>query len=166
MSTETQIAITFGLKSYRLVFRMGCTLLIVNPWGCKGDDSGRTWPHCRTFPLGNHTCKEETHGGESVSVPLTRVIDECGDSDAPWFAFWEADCMSPPISVVRAESFERAYEDFCDTLPAADMSDFSESERYNVPDGYTIASDGRYVHTENVNGCEIELISVSSERGA
>lgn len=101
------------------------------------------------------------------AVPLSRVIDESGDSEAVWFAFFEEDCFDPPIYIVRAESWEQAYEDFLDTRPDADLSDWSDEERAefeaggNHPDGYSFTSDGRIVYSEAVMGYEIELKEVN-----
>lgn len=160
--------------SARMVFRMGNGRLIVNPRECKGDARKLVWPHCSgpiTKP--DHDCKEMIHGPDS-SVPVSRVIDnQYGGTDyaSPWFAFWEADCMSPAISIVRAESWEAAYEDFLDTLPDADPSDWSDEEKAtaedpdngNLPSGYSFSGNGRIIFTENVNGCEITLIEVTNE---
>lgn len=145
MSIKRGFTIEFPATA-RLVFRtpMG-SLLIVNPRECKGDKAGKVWPHC-SGPISkpDHDCKENVHGPDA-SVPVSSFVDNqygATDYDSPWFAFWEEDCMSPPISVVRASSFEAAYEDFLDTLPEAELD---------------------VVHTENVNGCEIKLIEVTCE---
>jgi hypothetical protein len=167
MSTETKVAIAFSLASSRLVFRMGRTLLIVNPRGCAGDASGKTWPHCQTFPVGNHACREESHAGESKIVPARCVIDNqygCADSDSPWFAFWQGDCMDPPVWIVRATSFEAAYGDFCDEIQPIDQA--SLPDYLNAAGEYEghYNSRGEPIDTESINGCEIELISASNER--
>ena len=100
-------------------------------------------------------------------VPLSRVIDECGDADAEWFAFFEENCFDPPIYLVRARSWEQAYEDFCDQLTPVDLSDLDEDQRAmvedtegNLPDGYAINSSGHLVHTESVMGYQTRIVSI------
>ena len=93
------------------------------------------------------------------SVPPSRIIDnQYGSTDAssPWFAFWQEDCAFPPIYLVRAETWEAAYDDFCDTLEplsADDMTDYDED---------TVArnSSGEPIDTESVQGRALRLASV------
>lgn len=154
-------------ESARLVFLMGDRRLTVNPRTCKGDKAGKVWPYCENRNA--HVCKEHSADGHTVS--LNHLIDnQYGGADAasPWFAFWQEDCMSPPIWIVRAESFEAAYEEFLDELPETKLEDLDEDQRAmvqsdgNGPDGYTYAANG-LVYSENVSGVEIRLVEVTCE---
>ena len=131
----------------RLVFRMPSgSRLIINPRVCDG--------------------REQVNGPDQA-VPLTRFLDESGDYADQWFAFWEEDCMSPPIYVVRAESFEQAYEDFCNEvvsrfpLSESDLTDYTKTEEGDY-EGLTWTDRG-WISTENVNGVEIRLVEVTCE---
>lgn len=151
-------------ETARMVFKMpGRAHLIVNPRECKGDDRKLVWPHCST--RNSHACKEMINGPDA-SVPVSRVIDnQYGGTDyaSPWFAFWEADCMAPPIYIVRAESWEAAYEDFCDVI--APISDSDLPDYLNAAGEFegNYNSNGQPIDTESVNGCEISLIEVTCE---
>lgn len=52
------------------------------------------------------------------------------ESEGPFFAFWIEDCFDPPVYVVRARTFETAYETFCDefsrliTIDDSDLPDY------------------------------------------
>lgn len=171
-----KIEIAFDRKSTRLVFKGMGQHLIINPRPAKCEFQFD--PNA-----GNYSCAEcdksgfdDDHheecwgaSGGPLRIPLERVIDEYADSESPWFAFWEEDCFEPPIWIVRAESFEQAYEDFVDALPAADLEDLDEDQRAmvegggNLPDGYTFDSQGALKHTETIQGREIELIEVTCE---
>lgn len=159
----------------RLVFKGFGSGLIVNPR--KRDCSYLEHTH---IPIGSsaiwycnkHKCLAESCDETGMSYQPTRasgLIDESGGPEALWFAFWEEDCAWPAIHVVRAESWEQAYEDFCDSLPDVPESDLEGVDGYligdensNLPDGYSFTSDGRIVYTENVNGREIELVEVTT----
>lgn len=100
------------------------------------------------------------------AVPVSRIIDECGDSDARWFGFYEEDCMDPPIYLVRARTFEQAYEDFIDSRPEVSLEDLDEEQREELEksgdlSGYAYDSSGRLVYTEAIMGYEIELKEVT-----
>lgn len=154
-------------ETARLVFRMpsGSTL-IVNPRQCKGDKEGKVWPHC-SGPISkpDHECKENVHGPDS-SVPVSRFVDnQYGSTDyaSPWFAFWQEDCMDPPIWIVRASSFEAAYEDFCDEIEPIDQASLPDYLTATGEYEGSINCDGEPIDTESVNGCEIKLIQVTCE---
>lgn len=81
------------------------------------------------------------------------------DTEGKWFAFYNVDCFDPPYAVIRARTFEAAYEAFCDEferwmkVDEADAKDYPEDERnYN--------SSGTHIDTDNVQGHELFLISV------
>lgn len=100
---------------------------------------------------------------DPINVPENRVIDENGNADDKWFAFWEEDCMSPPIWIVRAESFEQAYEDFYSAIPQPlDENTLADYER--DADGYyndLTMTDRGWISTESIQGREIELMEVT-----
>lgn len=133
-------SIELDLTKARLVFGWRFRNLVVNP-----TDSERFDVH---------------------NVPTSRIIDECGDSDAKWFAFYEEDCFDPPIWIVRAESFERAYEDFVDSRPEVNLEDLDEDQREELEgsgdlSGYAYNLSGRLVYTEAIMGHEVELKEVT-----
>lgn len=135
-------SIELDLSKARLVFGWRFSNLVVNP--------------------------RESERFDVHNVPTSRIIDECGDADARWFGFYEEDCASPPIYLVRAHTFEQAYEDFIDSRPEVDVDDLDEEQRAmvedregNLPDGYTIDSSGRLVCTETIMGYEVELKEVT-----
>lgn len=96
-------------------------------------------------------------------VTAMNLFDVTDDAEDPWFAFWEEDCMAPPIYVIRAANFEDAYEHFCDEVVGKHPISEADLEDYRLPDGelscnYT--SSGVPINTDSVSGCEIFLDSV------
>lgn len=83
----------------------------------------------------------------------------CEDVDGKFFAFAVADCFDPPIVIVRARSFEDAYESFCDEFSArmeiseTDLADYDE-------DSMSYSASGVPIDTSNVTGFEVQLVSV------
>lgn len=165
----SKIEIEFDLTKTRLEFSGMGRPLVINPHPAK-------CPAFKFVPGNNYTCgtcgKSGTgpeHSGEGSPeisvVPLTRFLDESGDYAASWFAFWEEDCMDPPIWIVRAESFERAYEDFCETLPEVNVEDLDAdqiaAEKEGNLSGYSYADGVGLVYTEAVNGREIDIVSAT-----
>lgn len=129
-----KIDLEVDLKKYRLQFTGFAHGLIVNPHG-----------------------DEVSLSSGPQTVPLKQVIDEQyggADSGSPWFAFWVEDCAFPNVWLVRAESFESAYENFCDTLPALNPSEVEDE------DACSRNSEGDPIDTEAVQGCGVELVSL------
>ena len=100
------------------------------------------------------------------NVPLTQVIDDSG-SDGFFFAFWEEDCAFPPIYIVRADSFESAYEvfveEFCTPLDDVTLQDYEGSEDAGYDD-LTWTERG-WVSTESVMGQALTVREVSFSEG-
>jgi hypothetical protein len=93
-----------------------------------------------------------------VSRTVHHYID---DPDGQWFWLASVDCFDPPYAVIRARSFETAYEVFCDEfsdwikVDPADAADYPEDERnYN--------GSGVHIDTDNVQGFELELVSIAT----
>lgn len=83
-----------------------------------------------------------------------------GFADSPWFAFWAEDCAFPVFHVIRAQSWEDAYEVFCEQ--EADRGHYLIQEGdpdYSEDDGHW-TGDGRRVDTECFQGAEVTLASV------
>lgn len=132
-----KLDIEVDASKHRLFFTGFGEGLVVHPWEGEAVD----------FSLGPQ------------SVPLSRIIDNqygSADASSPWFAFWQEDCAFPPIYLVRAETWEAAYEDFCDEvlepLSADDMTDYDEDE-------VARNSSGEPIDTESVQGCAVRLES-------
>jgi hypothetical protein len=76
-----------------------------------------------------------------------------------FFAFWVADCFDPPIAIVRADSWENAYEIFLDEferwikIDEPDLGDYDEET-------LTYNSNGTPIDSEAVNGQEIKLVRI------
>jgi hypothetical protein len=84
------------------------------------------------------------------------------DTSGKWFACYNVDCFDPPMAIIRARSFESAYEVFCDEfsdwlkVDDADAADYPEDDRnYN--------GHGVHIDTDNVQIQELTLLSVSLE---
>ena len=133
-------SIELDLSKARLVFGWRFSNLVVNP--------------------------TEAERFDAHSVPTSRIIDESGDAEAKWFGFYEEDCMAPPIYLVRAHTFEQAYEDFIDSRPEVSFEDLDEEQREELEksgglSGYAYDSSGRLVYTETIMGYEVELKEVT-----
>ena len=81
------------------------------------------------------------------------------DTEGKWFAFYNVDCFDPPMAVIRAKSFETAYDVFCDEwerwlkVDDIDAADYPEDNRsYN--------GNGTHIDIEAVQGNELFLLSV------
>jgi hypothetical protein len=89
------------------------------------------------------------------------------DTNGAWFAFYNVDCFDPPMAIIRARTFEDAYEVFCDEfedwikVEDADAGDYPEDDR-------TYNGNGTHIDTDNVRGHELWLLTVSlgAEKGA
>ena len=76
-----------------------------------------------------------------------------------WFAFYHEDCFEPPVYIIRARSWEEAYESF--------LEEFGQVvDEATIEDEYVEDDDRLYhtargpVDTENVKGHELKLIAV------
>lgn len=81
------------------------------------------------------------------------------DTDGKWYACYNVDCFDPPFAVVRARSWEDAYEIFCDEfsdwIKVDDdcAADYPEDDRnYN--------GSGVHIDTEGVQIHEMQLVSI------
>lgn len=102
-----------------------------------------------------------------------RIVDFIGDQSIAgdrWFLFAVADCAFPLHDLVRADSWEEAYEIYCDwaaehrhiKIEQPNLSDYvDEQGEYNG--SYT--SDGTPIDTENVCGFEVTLLSLEFNGG-
>lgn len=76
-----------------------------------------------------------------------------------FFAFYVADCFDPPVAIIRSDSFEDAYETFCDefsqwmAISDEDLKDYDE-ETMNY------SASGVAIDTEAVQGHEVQLLRV------
>jgi len=76
-----------------------------------------------------------------------------------WFAFWVEDCFNPSIYTIQHDSFEAAYEEFCDwqvdqlKIEDTDLKDYDESS-------LSYSSNGTPIDTEAVQGCECHLVRI------
>lgn len=82
------------------------------------------------------------------------------DTEGNWYACYNVDCFDPPFAVIRARSFESAYELFCDEfsdwlkVDDSDAADYPEDERnYN--------GSGVHIDTQNVQIHKMTLLTVS-----
>ncbi len=108
------------------------------------------------------------------------------DDYGSFFVFYVEDCFDPPLYVIRADTFESAYEIFCDEfsrLIAIDDSDLSDYlHEYDCPnrgralteenhedpcscggERLNYSSSGVAIDTEAVQGSEITLLRVICE---
>jgi len=86
------------------------------------------------------------------------------DTEGAWFACFNVDCFDPPFAVIRARSFETAYDVFGDEfaewlkVDEADAADYPEDERdYN--------GSGVHIDTDNVTILELTLLRVDCTLG-
>jgi len=135
----TTIDIGSVSNARELVFTQGNNdrRYILQPKGASDDYLAR-------FP--NHDVKRTTE----------HYID---DIDGAWFACYNVDCFDPPFAIIRARSFEQAYEVFCDEfsdwlkVDETSAADYPEDERnYN--------GSGVHIDTDNVQIHELTLLSV------
>ncbi len=76
-----------------------------------------------------------------------------------WFAFWIEDCFDPCIYVIQQETFEAAYEDFCDWQ--ADQLRIDEADLIGRDENFmNYTSNGTPIDTEAVQGCECHLVRI------
>lgn len=133
-----KIDIEFDLKSARMVFAWHHSNLVINP--------------------------RESEKFDAHAVPLSRVYDDTG-SDGQWFGMYEEDCADPPIYLIRADSFESAYEVFCEEF-ASTLDEITLSDYERTPDGdfegLTLTSRG-WISTEAIMGYEVDLKEVTCE---
>lgn len=98
-------------------------------------------------------------------------VDDSWESGR-WFAFWNEDCFQPSVYVIRAESFETAYEVFieefgakaCGTIePGDDVSNYGDGATVDslLESGVLTWTANGIIDTEAVKGEEITLVSAS-----
>lgn len=89
---------------------------------------------------------------------LSSFTDE--ETDGSLWCFFAEDCFDPSIHLVRAYTFEDAYEFFCQLQ--ADIGHYliqHDDPDYDEDAGHW-TDDGRRVDTENFQGFGVELVSV------
>jgi hypothetical protein len=106
---------------------------------------------------------DSSDSGESY---ISKIIADNYSDDDPFFIFFEQDCMSPLLTLVRAESFESAYELFVETLTPlsdTDLADYVTGTDDNGNPEYASLTwtDNGFVTTELVQGFECYLVSVT-----
>ena len=84
-------------------------------------------------------------------------LEQAGFANDVWVAFYIEDCFDPPVYIVRASSWEEAYEGFIDwqvdqlKIEEPDLKDYDEESLH-------YSSNGVPVGTEGVRGKEVWLI--------
>lgn len=84
------------------------------------------------------------------------------DTEGQWYACYNVDCFDPPMAVIRARSFEAAYEIFCDefsrwmAVEETDAKDYPEDDR-------EYSSSGVHIDASNVQIHEMQLVSILCE---
>lgn len=81
------------------------------------------------------------------------------DTDGDWFAFFNVDCFDPPFAVIRARSFESAYEIYCDEFSEGLAVD-EESAKDYPEDDRDYNSSGVHIDASGVQGFQLRLISI------
>lgn len=85
------------------------------------------------------------------------------DTDGRFYLLACVDCMDPAVYIVRARSFETAYEVFCDefaekagfVVSESDAADYPEDEReYN--------GNGQHIDAQHIQGFEVEFVAAFS----
>lgn len=84
------------------------------------------------------------------------------DTSGKWFACYNVDCFDPPMAVIRARSWETAYEVFCDEF--SDWLKVDDVDAVDYPeDDRQYSGSGVHIDTDNVQIHELQLITVSCE---
>lgn len=105
-------------------------------------------------------------GETSDVIGPSRVSDVFVTSNAVddmWFIFFIADCYSPAIYAINAQSFQDAYEEFVDLktdelkIEGRDLLDYQD-ENGELKDDTNYNSSGVPVNTESVQGFDATLI--------
>lgn len=82
------------------------------------------------------------------------------DTAGQWFAFANVDCFDPPVAIIRARTFETAYDVFCDefsrwmAVDETDAKDYPEDER-------EYSASGVHIDASAVQGWPLRLLRVS-----
>jgi len=84
-------------------------------------------------------------------------IDDCSGQ---WFAFANVDCFDPPFVIIRARSFEQAYEVFCAEFEVQIKVDDQSAEDY-PEDERDCNGHGTHIDASGVQGWELQLLSVA-----
>lgn len=92
----------------------------------------------------------------SVKRTSEHYID---DTEGQWFACYNVDCFDPPFAIIRARSFESAYEIFCDEFEAWLKVDEADAEDY-PEDDRTYNGNGTHIDTDNVQLTELTLLTI------
>ena len=91
---------------------------------------------------------------------ISEILNEDSD-DERWFIFYVEDCYSPPMTLVRARSWEEAYEIYIDWAAEHRGLEITEDARkdYEGPDGLVCSytSNGVPVDTKSIQGFEVRL---------
>ncbi len=74
------------------------------------------------------------------------------DTDGKWFVFYVEDSFDPPLFLIRARSWEDAYETFCDEfsdhmkIEDADLKDYDEDRLHYSASGVPIDDEAAQGH--------------------
>jgi hypothetical protein len=104
----------------------------------------------------------ERFGHDAKRIPVDSA--HVSDYGKGYFAFWVEDCFDPSVAIVRADSFEDAYETFCDEfsdwlkIDESDLPDYTDEETDEYTGNYSAS--GVAIDTEAVNGRELTLLRV------
>lgn len=83
----------------------------------------------------------------------------CEDTEGEFYLFCNCDCAFPPVAIIRADSWEQAYETFCDEFSrwmAIDETDIADYEE----DSLNYSASGVAIDTDSVQGFEVILTEV------
>ena len=84
------------------------------------------------------------------------LYDDYGNG-GEWFGFYFEDCMQPPVYIIRARTFEDAYEAFVEEF--GDIVDEVDLKDYDKDDPRLTWTDRGPVDTASVMGHELTLTS-------
>ncbi len=74
------------------------------------------------------------------------------DTAGKWFIFYVADCFDPPMFLIRARTWEDAYDTFCDEFSSlmriedADLKDYDEDTLHYSASGVPIDDEAAQGH--------------------
>lgn len=146
MRTKTHVAIDIGTidNAIELVFTQGHAdhrYILQAP-----ETTEDYLSTLQRFP--NHSIKRTTHC----------YID---DPEGLWFACYNVDCFDPPMAVIRARTFEQAYEIFCDEF--SDWLKVDEADAVDYPeDARNYNNSGVHIDTDNVQIRPMHLVSLTT----
>jgi len=95
---------------------------------------------------------------QSIKSVWNHYVD---DTDGSFFACCVVDCFDPPVAIIRARSFESAYETFCDEFSA--WMEVSETNADDYPeDEREYSASGVHIDTSGVHITPITLVRIDA----